>query len=294
MILLNKLFSAKKSAKGRVDYPLLLVGAVIYGISVGLVLSPNEIAPGGASGLAVMLSRFLPLGVGSLTMAINLPLLAVSLYVFGWHFLLGTVVAIAVSGLTADMCTLFTPLTNDIFLSAIAGGILLGAGCGIVFRSGGTTGGTDIAAKLIKRKKPYMAAGQIFMLADGVICVLSGFVFGSIDNALYSFFTLWVFSKTLDMILYGGDRGKLALIISPAADKILHRLLNEGNLGCTVIKARTGYTGEDRDLILCAVRKRRITDVRRIASETDEKAFVLVGDVSEIIGEGFRLSDDYF
>lgn len=85
------------------------------------------------------------------------------------------------------------------------------------------------------------------MLADGVICVLSGFVFGSIDNALYSFFTLWVFSKTLDMMLYGGDRGKLALIISPAADKILHRLLNEGNLGCTVIKARTGYTGEDRD-----------------------------------------------
>ena len=170
----------------------------------------------------------------------------------------------------------------------------MGAGCGIVFRSGGTTGGTDIAAKLIKRKKPYMAAGQIFMLADGVICVLSGFVFGSIDNALYSFFTLWVFSKTLDMILYGGDRGKLALIISPAADKILHRLLNEGNLGCTVIKARTGYTGEDRDLILCAVRKRRITDVRRIASETDEKALVLVGDVSEIIGEGFRLSDEYF
>ena len=150
MILLNKLFSAKKSAKGRVNYPLLLLGAVIYGVSVGLVLSPNEIAPGGASGLAVMLSRFLPLGVGSLTMAINLPLLAVSLYVFGWRFLLGTVVAIAVSGLTADMCTLFTPLTNDIFLSAIAGGILLGAGCGIVFRSGGTTGGTDIAAKLIK------------------------------------------------------------------------------------------------------------------------------------------------
>ena len=99
-----------------------------------------------------MLSRFLPLGVGSLTMAINLPLLAVSLYVFGWRFLVGTVVAIAVSGLTADMCTLFTPPTNDIFLSAIAGGILLGAGCGIVFRSGGTTGGTDIAAKLIKRK----------------------------------------------------------------------------------------------------------------------------------------------
>ena len=139
-----------------------------------------------------------------------------------------------------------------------------------------------------------MAAGQIFMLADGVICVLSGFVFGSIDNALYSFFTLWVFSKTLDMILYGGDRGKLALIISPAADKILYRLLNEGNLGCTVIKARTGYTGDDRDLILCAVRKRRITDVRRITAETDEKAFVLVGDVSEIIGEGFRLSDEYF
>ena len=94
MILLNKLFSTKKSAKGRVDYPLLLLGAVIYGVSVGLVLSPNEIAPGGASGLAVMLSRFLPLGVGSLTMAINLPLLAVSLYVFGWRFLVGTVIQI--------------------------------------------------------------------------------------------------------------------------------------------------------------------------------------------------------
>ena len=172
MILLNKLFSSKRSAKGRVDYPLLLVGAVIYGISVGLVLNPNEIAPGGASGLAVMLSRFLPLGVGSLTMAINLPLLAVSLYVFGWHFLVGTVVAIAVSGLTADICSFFTPLTNDIFLSSITGGILIGVGCGVVFRSGGTTGGTDIAAKLIKRKKPYMAAGQIFMLADGLICVL--------------------------------------------------------------------------------------------------------------------------
>lgn len=154
MILLNKLFSTKKSAKGRVDYPLLLLGAVIYGVSVGLVLSPNEIAPGGASGLAVMLSRFLPLGVGSLTMAINLPLLAVSLYVFGWRFLLGTVVAIAVSGLTADMCTLFTPLTNDIFLSAIAGGILLGAGCGIVFRSGEQQAELISLQSLSKGKSP--------------------------------------------------------------------------------------------------------------------------------------------
>ena len=294
MILLNKLFSTEKAFAGRVDFPLLIIGAVIYGVSVGLVLSPNEIAPGGASGIAVMLARYLPLGVGSLTMAINLPLLAVSLYVFGWRFLAGTVTAIAVSGLTADICSFFAPLTNDVFLSAVAGGILMGTGCGIVFRSGGTTGGTDIAAKLIKRKRPYMAAGQIFMLADGVICLMSGAVFGSIDNAMYSFLALWVFSKTLDAILYGGDRGKLALIISPAADKIRRKLLDEGKMGCTVIKARTGYTGEDRELILCAVKKRRITDVRRIAAEIDSRAFVLVGDVSEIIGEGFRLSDDYF
>lgn len=113
------------------------------------------------------------------------------------------------------------------------------------------------------------------------------------QRTVFVLYTVGVLKNTGHDTLRRRQR-KLALIISPAADKILHRLLNEGNLGCTVIKARTGYTGEDRDLILCAVRKRRITDVRRIASETDEKAFVLVGDVSEIIGEGFRLSDEYF
>ncbi len=283
--MLNRIFSGKD---GKVKYPLLISGAAVYGIALGFIISPNELAPGGIAGLSVMLSKFLPLGVGSLTMILNIPLLIISFKVFGRNFLARTIIAIAVSGAAADICALFPSLTADPILGAVFGGALLALGCGTVFRSGGTTGGTDIAAKLIKRKKPYLGTGEIFLLIDGTVCILSGIVFQSFDNALYSFITLFVFSRMLDMVLYGGDFAKLALIISEKSREIQIKLLESANVGCTVLKGKTGYGGKDAEVILCAVKKRKLPEVRKIVAAEDENAFVLVSDANEIIGKGFK------
>ena len=276
------------SRKYSVDYRFVFIGAVIYGISIGWVLSPNGIAPGGIAGLSVMLGRLLNVGVGTLTVILNIPLLIIGWVSFGGKFLVGTAAAIFVSGAAADASQLISPVTENPMLAAISGGAGLAVGCGIIFLAGATTGGTDIAVRLIKRKKPHTKTGQIFLAIDGTVCLLSGLVFKSIENALYAFMALFVFSKVLDLVLYGGDSAKLTLIISRENRKILPILLNDAKVGCTMLKGSTGYKNTDMDIILCAVKKRYLPKVRDIVLDNDEKAFMLIGNATEIYGEGFE------
>jgi uncharacterized membrane-anchored protein YitT (DUF2179 family) len=191
---------------------LIAVGSVIYGCAVGLLLNPNGIVTGGVSGLAVILGRFVPLGVGTLTVLLNIPLLILGRAYFGRRFFGLTLLSILLSGGAADFTSRLTPLTQQPLPCAVAGGIFIGVGCGLVFRGGATTGGVDIAAKVLRQKKPHIRTGHAFLLIDGFICVLSGIFSHSFDNAVYSFFALGTFSKTLDFVLYGSDEAKSALI----------------------------------------------------------------------------------
>lgn len=272
----------------------ICIGSVIYGIAIGLFLAPNQLAPGGVGGISVILNSFVPLGVGSLTMLINLPLLVMAIIKWGWRFLFSTVIAIITSGVTADACSYFSAITENKILAAAAGGAVMGVGCGIVFRAGSTTGGTDIVTRLIRIKKPHLRLSVIIILIDSVIALLSGLVFRNADNALYSLLALTVFSKVLDVVLYGPDTARMVLVISEKSQDILDRLLNKVGVGCTVLKGVSGYNGTDKDILLCAMKKQRLPSVKNAVFEIDDKAFMLVSSAGEVFGEGFKTEKSDF
>lgn len=267
---------------------LLVCGSVLFGLALGMILSPNRLAAGGIAGISVILDSVFPLGVGTFTFVLNIPLLFCAYRVFGRRFVLSTAAAIAVCALSADcFARLDTPITDPL-LAAVFGGALMGLGCGAVFLSGATTGGTDIVTKLILRKKPHFSTGKVFLAIDGSVCIAGGIVFKSLSNALYAFIGLFVFSKMLDAVLYGGNSAKLVLIVTKKAQVLLPQLLSSANVGCTVISARAGYTGSQASTLMCAIKKHRLHAVRTLAVSTDSEAFILVLDTNEIYGNGFQ------
>lgn len=276
-------------AQGRLAKSVFLtLGSCIFGAALGLILSPNKLAAGGIAGISVILNSLLPLGVGTYTFLLNIPLLVIACRVFGRRFLLLTAAAIGICALSADGVSSLKPIVTDPLLAAVFGGALMGAGCGMVFLSGATTGGTDIVTKLILRKNPHFAAGKIFLAIDGSVCIAGGIVFRSLSNALYAFIGLFVFSKVLDAVLYGGNSAKLVLIVTRKASTLLPLLLNSANVGCTVIDARSGFSGSQTSTLMCAIKKHRLHAVRSLAVSTDAQAFILVLDTGEIYGKGFE------
>ena len=266
-------------------------GSVLFGFSLGLVLKPNDLAAGGIAGISVILSSFLPLSVGTLTLLLNLPLLLLARKAFGRRFLLETAAAIAVCSLSADYFSEIEPPLKDPLLAAVFGGALMGAGCGAVFLSGATTGGTDIAAKLILKRRPHFSTGRVFLVIDGSVCIAGGIVFKSITTALYAFIGLFTFSKVLDAVLYGGNKAKLVLIVTKKTDELLSLLLGSANVGCTVISVREGFSGTQASTLMCAMKKHRLHSVRRLTMQTDDQAFMLVLDTNEVYGTGFQSID---
>ena len=220
-----------------------------------------------------------------------LPLLLLARKAFGRRFLLETAAAIAVCSLSADYFSEIEPPLKDPLLAAVFGGALMGAGCGAVFLSGATTGGTDIAAKLILKRRPHFSTGRVFLVIDGSVCIAAGIVFKSITTALYAFIGLFTFSKVLDAVLYGGNKAKLVLIVTKKTDELLSLLLGSANVGCTVISVREGFSGTQASTLMCAMKKHRLHSVRRLTMQTDDQAFMLVLDTNEVYGTGFQSID---
>lgn len=282
--------------KGKPSLRLVTVcfGAAVYGIAIGSFLAPNQLAPGGVGGLSVIIDSFVHIGVGSLTMLINLPLLIIAILKWGWRFLFTTVIAIITAGISADAFSFFTPVTESKMLASIAGGAIMGVGCGIVFRAGSTTGGTDIITRLIKSKKPYLRLSVVVLALDSFVAVLSGIVFKNADNTLYSLIALTVFSKVLDIVLYGSDTARIVFVVSEKSPEILDRLLKKVDVGCTVLKGKSGYSGNKKDILLCAMKKQRLPSVEKAVLEIDSKAFMLVSSAGEVFGEGFKSEQSDF
>lgn len=265
----------------------LAAGSCLFGLALGLILSPNKLAAGGVAGISVILDSVFPLGVGTYTLLLNIPLIICAYRAFGRRFVLYTAAAVTVCALSADYFSQYDTPIKEPLLAAVFGGALMGLGCGAVFLCGATTGGTDIVTKLILRKNPQFSTGKVFLALDGSVCIAGGIVFKSLSNSLYAFIGLFVFSKVLDAVLYGGSGAKLVLIVTRKADTLLPQLLNSANVGCTVISARAGYTGSQASTLMCAIKKHRLHAVRTLAVRADSDAFILVLDAGEIYGSGF-------
>lgn len=271
---------------------MLNAAAAIYAAGIALFLDPNLLVTGGLSGIAIMLSRFLPLDTGMIVLILNIPLLIVGTIVFGRQFLLSTVYATVVSSVWISLFGRWfapvLPFTDNLFIEALLGGCILSFGLALVFLSGGTTGGTDIIAKLLRRRFRHLSTGRFLMISDVVIVIASAIVFREIEPALYSAIAIVIGDMLFDKVLYGFDEAKLIYIISEKESAIRARILNDLEAGVTILEGKGGFTGDEKKVLLVAVKKPMFPRVKDIVREEDATAFMIVTSATEVFGEGFK------
>lgn len=267
-------------------YSVLFAGALCVALALNLFLIPNRIAAGGVSGLATVVFHLFGLPVGVTMLLVNLPLFAASLKVLGRRFGIKTLFGAVATALLVDATAPLTiPLTTDPALAAVYGGVLAGVGVGLTFRVGGSTGGTDMAAQLLHRWL-HLGAGRMLLLVDGFVILLAAFAF-SAELALYALLSAFLTSKVIDLMQEGHSYAKAAFIISERVDEIARRVLAEMDRGATTLQGRGMYTGMDRQVLFVIVARGEIVQLRRLVVDADPRAFVVVTDVFEVLGEGF-------
>lgn len=282
-------FVEKKSMMDIVkDYIVITIASVIYSAAISLFLDPNSMAPGGVTGISMILNRVSGLETGTWMLAINIPILAVGMWKFGFKFLLSTVYCTVVTSLVTNLLTPFGPVTNDKVLAALVGGAMLAVSLGLVFKAGASSGGTDIIIKLLRLAFPHLKTGSLFLLTDALIVAASAFVFADIDTALYAGLVVVINSVLLDVVLYGRDGAKMFFIISDKHEEIAKRLLIELDLGVTYISAKGAYSGKDKQVIMCVMRKVLSPKAEDVVRQEDPKAFMIITNATEIYGEGYK------
>lgn len=269
-------------------YMVITIAAVLFGAGISLFIDPNNLAPGGVSGLSIILSRLVPIETGTLFLLLNIPIIVLGIWKFGWKFILSTLYAIFVSSTATNVFQKMEPLTNEPLLGALFGGVLVAIGLGYVLRFGATTGGTDIIVKCLKLKKPHLKTGTIFLVIDSIIIGIGGIVFGNIDTVLYSVVSAVATSQMLDLVLYGKDGAKMIYIISNAPTAITERILKELDVGVTYLSGTGAYKKEEKQVIFCVVRKQNAYKVEEIVKQEDSNAFMIISSAAEIYGEGYK------
>lgn len=263
-------------------------GTLIFGMALSLFIDPNDFAPGGASGLAIVLNRVIPLETGTLFLLLNIPIMILGAWQFGGKFILATCYATVMSSVFTNLFQQFPPLTREPVLAAVFGGALLALGMGLVLRSGATTGGTDIIVKCLRRQKPYIKTGTLFLLVDAVVILIGGIVFRNVEAMLYSVLSVAVSSAVLDTVLYGRDEAKMIYIVSDCYEEIARRLLEEIDIGVTYLNGVGGYEKKEKNVIFCVVKKPSAHRVEEIVKQEDTAAFMIISSASEIYGEGYK------
>lgn len=267
---------------------IITLGAVIYALAFDWFVAPNQIAMGGVTGLAQIVNALVPvLPVGVLSILVNVPLFLAGWRLLGGRLLASSLYAMAVSSLAIDVIAwmhTFPPM--DPILATLYGGAGMGVGLGLVFSQGATTGGTDIIGKLLKLKFPWLPIGKLVMIPDMVVVILAAVVFGTVNAALYGLIQMYLLSKVMDMILYGWDTSRVAYIITDRWEETVQGLLDM-NRGVTLLQGKGAYTGAEKQVLLVAFRQREIVPIKRMLREIDPKAFFIVCDAHEILGEGF-------
>lgn len=264
------------------------VGVLLTAFGLDMFLIPNKIAAGGVSGIATILHYLIYVPVGAAMLALNVPLFAMGIYrlglKFGFRSLYGT---IALS-LAVDALAPILPVpTRDLLLASIFGGVLTGLGLGIVFRYRGTTGGTDLAAAVLRS---YTGAnvGQLLFLVDATVVIAAGITFDSAELAMYALITIFVTAWLIDIVQEGFSYAKAFIIVSDRAADIAPAILKELDRGATAWTACGMFTGAERDVLLSVVHRSEVTRLKDIVYGVDPRAFVILADVHEVLGEGFK------
>lgn len=267
---------------------VLIGGCAITALGISVFLVPNRIAAGGVTGLATIIFHWTGWPVGLVSLALNIPLFLIGFRLIGSGFGLRTLVATIFLSIFIDLFAGIGSITDDLLLAALAGGALTGVGLGFVFRQDATTGGTDLAARIIHDRVSFISIAQVLLIIDIMVVLTAAISFHSYELALYAAVTLVVTTKVIDAVTVGINYTKAAHIISVKSDEVAKQLLQELNRGVTGLEGRGLYTGARKEVLICVLRARQVPRLKRIVREIDSDAFVYLTDAREVFGEGFQ------
>ena len=269
-------------------YVIITAAAFVYAVGVSLFTDPNNMAPGGVTGIAIILSRIFPVSTGTFIMLINIPILIFAIWKFGLALTVSTIYATALISFFTNLLAAYGAATDDILLAALVGGTLTAVSIGVIFRAGATTGGMDIIVKALRLQFPHLKTGKIFFIADALVVTLSGIVFRDLNAALYAAISAICTSVVMDIVLYGRDEARLLFIISAKAENIAERLLTDVDIGVTYINGQGAYSGDNKRVIMCVVKKPVSPKAEEIVKQEDPDAFMIITSATEVFGEGYK------
>ncbi len=272
---------------------LATLGAMLFALAVVFFYDPSRIAPGGITGFAVIISHLFPVvSTGTVVFVMNIPLLLLAWFRFGKKFVFLTIYATALSSLLMNMlepfAAQFVPLSDDLIVAALCGAALDALGIGLVYRSGGCTGGTDIIIKFLRQKYRHIRTGSMALIVNAVVVAATFVAFRDFEVTVYSAIAIMVGSTLLDKVLYGGDSAKLIFIISEKHSEITEAFLTKMELGVTLLTGEGAYFKKQTKVIFCAAKKHTFPKIRDIVKECDPNAFMIISSATEIFGEGYK------
>ena len=269
------------------EFIMITLGALFTALGINLFFVPNKIAAGGVSGLATVFYHLFGWPVGVFSLALNIPLFLLGILVLGKIFGIKTFYATIVLSFLIDLTSYMEPFSRDPLLASLAGGVMVGAGLGVIFHYDGSTGGTDIIAKVIHKLIPLFSIGQILLAIDATVVITSGIVFHNYDLMLYAALSIFISARVIDAILIGVNYTNTVYIISREYEQISRRILQELNRGVTELVGYGKFTGDKKPVLMCVLKSRDVLHVKKLVQDLDPKAFVFISVTREVFGEGF-------
>ncbi len=267
----------------------ILAGCIIAAAAYPSFLVPNNIAPGGLTGIATILNYLFHWPVGTVSLLLNIPLFIIGYRSMGKVFAFRSLIATLLFSVFIDLIPI-QPVSTDPLLGTLFGGVVLGVGLGLILRGGATTGGTDMIARMVHRRIPFITVGMFLFGLDCLVVLGAAVAIGT-EKALYAFINIYVCSKVIDAVMVGFSGNKACFIMTHRWESITRRLMDETGRGVTHLEARGAYTGNQQPVVLCVAARQEIMSVKRIVQEEDEKAFMFITDAHEALGEGFSRLD---
>ena len=263
----------------------IVIGCIIGAAAYPTFLDPGKIAPGGLTGVAMILKHLWGWDIGITSLFLNIPLFIVGYRAMGKVFAFRSLVATILFSLAIDLMPL-QEIPVEPILGTIYGGILLGIGLGFILRGGATTGGTDMCARMVHKYLPFMSVGMFLFLIDCVV-VIAAWIFIGSSEALYALICIFVSGKAVDVVMLGLSQNKACFVITDQWERVSRRLLDEMERGVTQLTARGAYTGTERPVVLCVLPPQEVSRLKEIVRQEDERAFMFVTEAHEALGEGF-------
>lgn len=277
-----------KKSEYVLKYAVITIGAALFAAGFQFFLYPNAIIVGGVSGIAMIINMLVGLPVGLLSIILNIPLFLIAWKQFGTRFVVSSFIGMLLSSVFVDIfAALPYSATDDMLLACIIGGAIKGLGLGMIYYAGATTGGSDIIAKFVRRRFPYINFGTIVLLMDCIIIAVFALVFDKLEAAMYAVIAMFIVSKVIDLVLYGIDNSNVCYIISSESAKITEAITERLNRGVTILEGQGAYSHENKQVLLCVIKRHQIAEIRKLIRDIDINAFFIVTDAKNVFGRGF-------